>query len=93
MHNIDSVQRIVEYFLMHEHQEQQQQQQMTHEYLEVSKLLDNYLAEIATDPNLTISKFQVIAEALPVNARLCHDGLYRAIDTYLKVSIAATTNG
>ncbi|CAO2830769.1 unnamed protein product [Amaranthus hypochondriacus] len=83
MHNIDSVQRIVEYFLMHEHQEQQQQQ-MTHEYLEVSKLLDNYLAEIATDPNLTISKFQVIAEALPVNARLCHDGLYRAIDTYLK---------
>uniref|UniRef100_A0A803KXN6 Uncharacterized protein n=1 Tax=Chenopodium quinoa TaxID=63459 RepID=A0A803KXN6_CHEQI len=54
------------------------------EELEVSKLLDNYLAEIATDPNLTISKFQVLAEALPANTRLCHDGLYRSIDTYLK---------
>ncbi|XP_021752632.1 BTB/POZ domain-containing protein DOT3-like [Chenopodium quinoa] len=81
IHNIDTVQRIVEYFLMHE---QQQQQQQRTEELEVSKLLDNYLAEIATDPNLTISKFQVLAEALPANARLCHDGLYRSIDTYLK---------
>ncbi|XP_010680550.3 BTB/POZ domain-containing protein DOT3 [Beta vulgaris subsp. vulgaris] len=82
MHNIDTVQRIVEYFLMHE--QQQHQQQRLIENLDVSKLLDNYLAEIASEPNLTISKFQVLAEALPANSRLCHDGLYRAIDTYLK---------
>lgn len=73
---------------MHE-QEEHQQQHMCQKF-DVSKLLDNYLAEIAKDPNLTISKFQVLAEALPDNARICHDGLYRAIDTYLKVSTILT---
>lgn len=84
MHNIDVVQRIVEYFLMHEQQQQQMQQKFGK--TNVSKLLDNYLAEIARDPNLSITKFQVLAESLPGNARTCHDGLYRAIDTYLKVA-------
>lgn len=83
MHDIDAVQRIVEYFLMHE---QQQPHQHKSSKLNVSKLLDNYLAEIARDPNLSITKFHVLAETLPENARTCHDGLYRAIDTYLKVS-------
>ncbi|XP_010519572.1 PREDICTED: BTB/POZ domain-containing protein DOT3 isoform X2 [Tarenaya hassleriana] len=79
IHNVDVVQRIFEYFLMHE----QQQQQITGKP-NITKLLDNYLAEIAKDPNLPITKFHVLAEALPGNARNCHDGLYRAIDTYLK---------
>lgn len=74
------------------HEQQHHQQQRLIENLDVSKLLDNYLAEIASEPNLTISKFQVLAEALPANSRLCHDGLYRAIDTYLKVNIASTTS-
>ncbi|KAL9241537.1 hypothetical protein vseg_015640 [Gypsophila vaccaria] len=78
IHNTETVQRILEYFLMHEHQNQNS------ENSDVSKLLDNYLAEIASDPNLSISKFQALAEALPENARICHDGLYRAIDVYLK---------
>lgn len=51
----------------------------------VSKLVDNYLAEIAPDANLKLSKFMVIAETLPDHARTVHDGLYRAIDIYLKV--------
>ena len=51
----------------------------------VSKLVDNYLAEIAPDANLKLSKFMVIAETLPAHARTVHDGLYRAIDIYLKV--------
>ncbi|OAY32786.1 BTB/POZ domain-containing protein At5g48800 isoform X2 [Manihot esculenta] len=50
----------------------------------VSKLADNYLAEIAPDANLKLSKFMVIAETLPAHARTIHDGLYRAIDIYLK---------
>ncbi|XVF58983.1 hypothetical protein PTKIN_Ptkin07bG0237100 [Pterospermum kingtungense] len=83
MHNIDVVQRILDYFLMHEQQQQQQQQQKLGK-TNVSKLLDNYLAEIARDPNLSITKFQVLAESWPENARSCDDGLYRAIDTYLK---------
>ncbi|CAL9001653.1 unnamed protein product [Prunus brigantina] len=80
MHDTEVVQRIVEYFLMHEQQGQQQKTAR----INVSKLLDNYLAEIAEDPNLSITKFQILAELLPENARTCDDGLYRAIDTYLK---------
>ncbi|MFQ6633728.1 hypothetical protein Gotur_012418 [Gossypium turneri] len=51
----------------------------------VSKLVDNYLAEIAPDANLKLAKFMAIAETLPTHARTIHDGLYRAIDIYLKV--------
>lgn len=50
----------------------------------VAKLVDNYLAEIAPDANLKLSKFIAIAETLPEHARTVHDGLYRAIDIYLK---------
>lgn len=87
MYDTDLVQRVVEYFLMHEQQQLQQQA----ENMGVSKLLDNYLAEVARDPNLSITKFQVLAELLPENARTCHDGLYRAIDIYLKVFLYPLT--
>ncbi|KAL5562098.1 hypothetical protein UlMin_031845 [Ulmus minor] len=50
----------------------------------VAKLVDNYLAEIAPDANLKLNKFLVIADSLPAHARTIHDGLYRAIDIYLK---------
>ncbi|GAB4830210.1 hypothetical protein Ancab_019852 [Ancistrocladus abbreviatus] len=50
----------------------------------VAKLVDNYLAEIAPDANLKLAKFLVIAESLPAHARTIHDGLYRAIDIFLK---------
>ncbi|KAL6978787.1 hypothetical protein U1Q18_020456 [Sarracenia purpurea var. burkii] len=50
----------------------------------VSKLVDNYLAEIAPDANLKLNKFVAIADTLPTHARTIHDGLYRAIDIYLK---------
>ncbi|KAK3008922.1 hypothetical protein RJ639_014704 [Escallonia herrerae] len=80
-YNIDVVLRILEYFFMHE---QQQQQQQRSEKLKISRLLDNYLAEVARDPSLTITKFQVLAQSLPEDARTCNDGLYRSIDIYLK---------
>ncbi|KAK6145099.1 hypothetical protein DH2020_021919 [Rehmannia glutinosa] len=50
----------------------------------VSKLVDNYLAEIAPDANLKLNMFIAVAETLPAHARTIHDGLYRAIDVYLK---------
>lgn len=53
--------------------------------IKVAKLIDSYLAELARDSNLTFSKFQALAEALPEFSRITDDGLYRAIDTYLKV--------
>ncbi|KAL6339578.1 hypothetical protein AAG906_034663 [Vitis piasezkii] len=53
--------------------------------LKVSKLLDNYLAEVALDSNLTPSKFIALSELLPDHARIVNDGLYRAADIFLKV--------
>lgn len=53
--------------------------------LKVAKLLDRYLAEIARDVNMPVAKFIQLAESVPVFWRRIHDGLYRAIDMYLKV--------
>ncbi|KAL0677534.1 hypothetical protein Bca4012_005515 [Brassica carinata] len=52
--------------------------------MRVARLVDSYLTEVARDRNLPLTKFQVLAEALPESARSCDDGLYRAIDSYLK---------
>ncbi|KAI3979028.1 hypothetical protein MKX01_016203 [Papaver californicum] len=53
--------------------------------LKVSKLLDNYLTEVALDSNLAPSKFIALAELLPDHARIVTDGLYRAADIFLKL--------
>lgn len=55
--------------------------------VKVAKLVDCYLAEAAVDANLTLSEFLALAGALPSHARATDDGLYRAIDTYLKVCL------
>nr|GEY23554.1 hypothetical protein [Tanacetum cinerariifolium] len=52
----------------------------------VAKLVDGYLAEAAVDSELGLSEFMELAQAVPEQARASDDGLYRAIDTYLKVS-------
>ncbi|KAK7294123.1 hypothetical protein RJT34_17006 [Clitoria ternatea] len=52
--------------------------------VKVAKLVDCYLAEAAVDVNLSLSEFVTLAGALPTHARATDDGLYRAIDTYLK---------
>ncbi|PKI26102.1 hypothetical protein CRG98_049209, partial [Punica granatum] len=52
--------------------------------VKVAKLIDGYLAEAALEPNLTVAEFVALARALPSHARAMDDGLYRAIDTYLK---------
>lgn len=54
--------------------------------MRVARLVDSYLTEVSRDRNLSLTKFQVLAEALPESARTCDDGLYRAIDSYLKVT-------
>lgn len=52
--------------------------------LRVAKLIDGYLAEVSRDANLMLFKFIALAEMIPDFARPVHDGLYRAIDIYLK---------
>uniref|UniRef100_A0A0E0KA96 NPH3 domain-containing protein n=1 Tax=Oryza punctata TaxID=4537 RepID=A0A0E0KA96_ORYPU len=52
--------------------------------IKVAKVVDGYLAEVAKDPNTPILKFIHLAETMSVHSRPVHDGLYRAIDMYLK---------
>ncbi|MFS7908391.1 putative NPH3 domain-containing protein [Helianthus anomalus] len=55
------------------------------ELMIVGKLIDGYLSEIASDTNLKPEKFSELAFELPEQARVYDDGLYRAVDVYLKV--------
>ncbi|CAL5366731.1 unnamed protein product [Camellia sinensis] len=58
--------------------------------MKVAKLIDGYLAEISRDPNLPLSKFVDLAQMVSAFSRPSHDGLYRAIDMYLKATTMAT---
>ncbi|KAI3786040.1 hypothetical protein L1987_45167 [Smallanthus sonchifolius] len=53
----------------------------------VAKLVDAYLAEVAVDSELALPEFMELAGAVPAQARATDDGLYRAIDTYLKTHV------
>ncbi|KAK7250924.1 hypothetical protein RIF29_33704 [Crotalaria pallida] len=95
--DVDTVQRLVEEFVAHQ-QHAQTDILLEDELLEnssprvvsdpskmkVAKLVDGYLAEIARDPNLPVSKFVHLAELVSSFPRPSHDGLYRAIALYLK---------
>lgn len=59
----------------------------------VAKVFDEYLATIALDVDFPVGKFVDLAECLPDIARTDHDGLYHAIDTYLKVRIRDPHSG
>lgn len=50
----------------------------------VARIVDAFLAEIATEEDLPVSMFAGIAGALPKSARRFDDDLYRAVDIYLK---------
>ncbi|KAF5781125.1 putative SKP1/BTB/POZ domain superfamily, NPH3 domain, NPH3/RPT2-like family protein [Helianthus annuus] len=95
MYDVDLVQRLLEHFLIQEQMETENpNRQSVHEGVQrinssnakmrVARLVDSYLTEVSRDSNLSLTKFQVLAEALPESARSCDDGLYRAIDSYLK---------
>ncbi|XP_061946752.1 root phototropism protein 3-like isoform X1 [Populus nigra] len=56
----------------------------TPKLLVVGKLVDGYLAQVSRDAKLSVEQFRSLAEALPNDARYCHDNLYTAIDAYLK---------
>ncbi|KAL6897821.1 hypothetical protein ACP4OV_006780 [Aristida adscensionis] len=52
----------------------------------VARLVDAYLAEAALEAGLRPPEFEELARAVPAHARAADDGLYRAVDTYLKAS-------
>ena len=51
----------------------------------VARTFDEYLRTIALDRDFPVAKFVDLVECLPDIARSDHDGLYYAIDAYLKV--------
>lgn len=53
--------------------------------VKVARLIDGYLAEAARDPSLSLMKFVELAELVSSFPRSSHDGIYRAIDMFLKV--------
>lgn len=97
IYDVDMVQKLVEEFVT-QVQNVHTDLHMENEYHEirspkfisdtsklmVAKLVDGYLAEVARDPNLPLSKFLHLAESVSSFSRPSHDGLYRAIDMYLK---------
>ncbi|CAL9128760.1 unnamed protein product [Musa textilis] len=96
IYDVDMVLNIVEEFIMQDNSDVQlSTNEELHELnapalaagiskVTVAKLVDDYLIEVAKDPNLPLSKFIDLAEILPSDSRPEHDGLYHAIDTYLK---------
>ncbi|THG01656.1 hypothetical protein TEA_011733 [Camellia sinensis var. sinensis] len=69
---------------IHMYEETQTGHNVLNAKMRVARLVDSYLTEVSRDRNLSLTKFQVLAESLPESARTCNDGLYRAIDSYLK---------
>lgn len=87
LYDIDCVARILGYFLEEERNVAAIDDRVPRAptLMLVGKLIDGYLSEIASDANLKPSKFYDLVISVPDRARLFHDGLYRAVDVYLKV--------
>lgn len=93
LYDVDCVERILVYFLQSFEERSVTRIQADEEegnstvytaLIMVGKLIDGYLSEIASDANLKPEKFYELAITLPDRARVFDDGLYRAVDVYLK---------
>ncbi|XP_019195514.1 PREDICTED: BTB/POZ domain-containing protein At5g66560 isoform X2 [Ipomoea nil] len=92
LYDVDCVERILGYFLSGLEEgsvnriegEDEHDSVRSADVMLVGKLIDGYLSEIASDSNLKPEKFCELAVSLPDQARLFDDGLYRAVDVYLK---------
>jgi len=103
LYDVDCVERIVRYFLAEEElggeaesssaaieeEAAQVPRPSAVAVVQVGKLVDSYLAEVASDANLKPAKFCELALSLPEHARIYDDGVYRAVDIYLKVRACA----
>ncbi|KAJ3674472.1 hypothetical protein LUZ60_005088 [Juncus effusus] len=94
LYNVECVQRMLEHFLKMDQIENDDDDVAIDDMAigssdmtpltNVAKLIDGFLAEIAPDVNLKLDKFQTLASLVPDYARPLDDGIYRAIDIYLK---------
>ncbi|XP_049362700.1 BTB/POZ domain-containing protein At5g03250-like [Solanum verrucosum] len=96
LYDIDCFQRILDHFMsidqassapspciMEENQLMEGSTSLT-SLTRVVNLVDSYLSEVAPDVNYKFPKFQSLAATIPDFARPLTDGIYRAIDIYLK---------
>ncbi|VYS59917.1 unnamed protein product [Arabidopsis thaliana] len=79
MFDADTVQRILMNYLEFEVEENSADFAS-----DIGELMETYLAEIASDRNINFAKFIGFAECIPKQSRITEDGMYRAIDIYLK---------
>ncbi|XP_031743280.1 BTB/POZ domain-containing protein At5g66560 isoform X3 [Cucumis sativus] len=95
LYDVDCAERILSYFLEGLEEKNAEVAEVNQAVVEddgtrspalmlVGKLIDGYLAEIASDGNLKAERFYNLAISLPEQARLFDDGVYRAVDVYLK---------
>lgn len=98
LYDIDCVQRILNHFMVVDHDDHMPSYTVDEGQLMggphsltpmtmVANLIDSYLAEVAPDVNLKLTKFQSLAAVIPDYARPLDDGIYHAIDIYLKVKL------
>ncbi|KAJ4871537.1 BTB/POZ domain-containing protein NPY5 [Raphanus sativus] len=79
--DVDLMQSLVDVFLKRHSQENDVAAKTL-----VAKLVDGYLAEKSRDSDsLTLQKFLALAEMVSSFPRQSHDGVYRAIDMFLKL--------
>ncbi|KAJ0809349.1 putative BTB/POZ domain, NPH3 domain, NPH3/RPT2-like family protein [Helianthus annuus] len=97
LYDVDCFQRMLDYFMSMESSsihnspciveegpfEEDVPQSLT-SVTSVANLVDLFLADVAADVNLKLSKFQSVAAGVPDYARPQSDGIYRAIDIFLK---------
>ncbi|XP_042408932.1 BTB/POZ domain-containing protein NPY1-like isoform X1 [Zingiber officinale] len=84
MYDVDLVQSLVDKFTTHIGSSFVDENGNSEALVALGKLIDCYLSEVANDLNLSISRFTKLAQSIPASARSVHDGLYTAIDIYLK---------
>ncbi|KAJ0465077.1 putative BTB/POZ domain, NPH3 domain, NPH3/RPT2-like family protein [Helianthus annuus] len=84
LYNTECVERIISYYLTSEETGSTLSSSLIPSS-NVSKLVDSYMAEIASDVNLKPEKLHSLAQALPESSRSLSDGLYRAVDIYFEV--------
>nr|XP_043634283.1 BTB/POZ domain-containing protein At3g44820-like [Erigeron canadensis] len=82
LYNTNCVQRMIDIFLTSKQNSKTLPSPLP--LKNVSKLVDRYMAEIASDVNLKPEKIHSLAEALPQSSRSLNDGLYRAVDIYIE---------
>lgn len=99
LYDVDCFQRILEYYMSMDSYSVVNSPCIVEEGLEdggqsltsmtsIANLVDSFLADVAADVNLKLSKFQSLAVAVPDYARPQSDGIYRAVDIYLKVCMS-----